>query len=89
MAALRLAIDIRDTGRKISDVDREVLRGYASWGAFGQLFDESSDDYAAELQQILTAEEYAEARRSILTALYTPAELISTLWTVPKYALRG
>lgn len=85
MAALRLAIDIRDNGREVTDADREVLRGYASWGAFGQLFDESNDDYAAEraeLQEILTDEEYAEARRSILTAFYTPPELISTLWSV-------
>lgn len=82
MAALRLAIDIRDNGREVTDADREVLRGYASWGAFGQLFDESNDDYAAEraeLQEILTDEEYAEARRSILTAFYTPTELISAL----------
>lgn len=85
MEALRVAVDLRDTGREITDSDREVLRGYASWGAYGQLFDEANDEFAAEraeLKQLLTKEEYSQARRTILTAFYTPPELTFALWSV-------
>ncbi|WP_426722032.1 DEAD/DEAH box helicase family protein [Corynebacterium auriscanis] len=85
MAALRLAVELNETGREVTDEDREVLRGYASWGAYGKLFDEASEEFAAEraeLKQLLTKQEYNHARKTILTAFYTPPELISNLWSV-------
>ena len=76
-------MDIRDNQRSATEDELRVLRNYRSWGSFPQLFNDNDPAYAlqrAELQTLLTDEEYQSARSTITTAFYTPPEISQALW---------
>ena len=55
--------------------EQEILARYAGWGGTSQAFDEKSESWRkeyAELKELLTPEEYREARATVTTAFYTP-----------------
>ena len=82
IAAIEAAIAYRD-GDSLDDNQRQALEQYRSWGAFSQVFDEHNERYAParqRLRELLNDDEYAAARRTILTAYYTPPRLTSTIW---------
>ena len=82
IAAIEAAIAYRD-GDSLDDNQRQALENYRSWGAFSQVFDEHNERYAParqRLHELLSDDEYAAARRTILTAYYTPPSLTSTIW---------
>ena len=82
IAAIEAAIAYRD-GDSLDDNQRQALENYRSWGAFSQVFDEHNERYAParqRLRELLSDDEYAAARRTILTAYYTPPSLTSTIW---------
>ena len=82
IAAIEAAIAYRD-GDSLDDNQRQALEQYRSWGAFSQVFDEHNERYAParqRLHELLSDDEYAAARRTILTAYYTPPSLTSTIW---------
>ena len=54
------------------------MLSFVGWGGLAEVFDETSDAYAAERERLkagLTEREYAKARESTLTAYYTPIEV--------------
>ncbi|MCQ2419939.1 MAG: YodL domain-containing protein [Clostridia bacterium] len=60
------------------------LRKYSGWGGLSQVFDAKSGRYAklrAELQKLLTPEEYASAKASATDAHYTPQTIIDAMWS--------
>jgi DNA primase catalytic core len=68
-------------GRAPTAEQRAVLARWSGWGSFGQLFDK--DEYAAdraELQRLLTPEQYMAARRSTTNAHYTDGMLAASIW---------
>lgn len=74
---------LRDSGRSASADEQAVLARWSGWGAVPQVFDEHLDAYAAEraqLRRLLTAQEYAAARRSTINAHYTDAALVGAIW---------
>ncbi|HAT6526205.1 TPA: hypothetical protein JAK05_002204 [Corynebacterium striatum] len=82
LAAISAAVAHRE-GKTLSDAEKQALRNYRSWGAFPEVFDETNDKYAdarTTLRELLTEEEYDAARRTVLTAFYTPPELTSAIW---------
>lgn len=82
IAAIEAAIAYRD-GDSLDDSQRQALEQYRSWGAFSQVFDEHNERYAParqRLRELLSDDEYTAARRTILTAYYTPPSLTSTIW---------
>ena len=58
---------------------------YYGWGGIPEAFDERADTWRTEyamLKNILTPDEYASARKSTLTAFYTPQPVISAIYKV-------
>lgn len=64
---------------KSSNPDLSLLSEFKGWGSLKDCFAEGHKDYQ-ELKDLLTADEYELARRSILNAYYTSNEVISGLW---------
>jgi len=64
---------------KSSNPDLSLLSEFKGWGSLKDCFAEGHKDYQ-ELKDLLTADEYKLARRSILNAYYTSNEVISGLW---------
>lgn len=59
------------------------MLSFVGWGGLAEVFDETSDAYAAERERLkagLTEREYAKARESTLTAYYTPIEVARAVW---------
>jgi N12 class adenine-specific DNA methylase/predicted RNA methylase len=64
--------------------EQAVLVKYVGWGGLKSVFDEGNTDYAkerAELKELLTPEEYAAARRSVLDAHYTSADVVNGIYS--------
>ena len=58
-----------------------MLSRYVGWGGLADYFDERHTGYE-ELRSLLTADEYAAARESTLTAFYTPPVVIRAMYQV-------
>ena len=68
-----------------ADVDEQrVLARWSSWGALPEIFDEAKANWSTEreqLQQLLTADEYTEARRTTINAHYTDPAYVAQMWS--------
>jgi N12 class adenine-specific DNA methylase/SAM-dependent methyltransferase len=64
---------------KSSAPDLSLLNQFKGWGSLKDSFAEGHKDYQ-ELRELLTEEEYALAKGSVLNAHYTSNEVISALW---------
>ncbi len=63
------------------------LRQYCGWGGLPQLFDERFNQYGYQRQQLenmLTPEEYSQARASTTNAHYTPQIIIDAMYKAIK-----
>lgn len=73
--AIRTLKQVEAEGRNATPEEQEVLAKYAGWGGSSQAFDAKSGSWQkeyAELKELLTPEEYREARATVTTAFYTP-----------------
>lgn len=69
--------------RQATAEEQEILSRYVGWGGIPQAFDESNAEWSkeyAELQSLLTADEYKEARASTLNAFYTSPTVIKAMY---------
>ena len=67
--------------------EQEVLSKYVGWGGLQEAFDSRNDSWSKEykeLNSLLTEKEYAEAKRSTLTAFYTPPIVIKSIYKALK-----
>lgn len=65
--------------------EQEILSNYVGWGGIPEPFDENNDAWADEFKELyvtLSHEEYEAARKSTLTAFYTPQPVISAIYKV-------
>ena len=63
--------------------EQEILSKYVGWGGIPEVFDSRIDNWRIEyeeLKELLTEKEYAEARKSTLTAFYTPPIVIKSMY---------
>lgn len=70
-------------GTGISENEKRVLRGYVGWGGLADVFDETKSNYSRERQQLkelLTEQEYKDARGSTLNAHYTSQIVIDAMY---------
>lgn len=68
--------------RTATPEEQEILARYAGWGGIAQAFDENNQKWEKEYQQlkeVLTPEEYREARATVTTAFYTPPEIAAVV----------
>jgi N12 class adenine-specific DNA methylase len=85
VAAIRLLRSLHEFGRTASTEDKKILVRYCGWGGLPQAF--APEDEAPkwkkeqdELRALLTPEEYAAARATVLNAHYTPPLVIRTMY---------
>ena len=77
--------DLDESGREPTDDDIRALAAYAGWGGAQEAFQEDTTsqpwlEVNGRLRELLSDEEYADARSSTLTAFYTPRPVIDAIW---------
>lgn len=83
VAAIRLLKKIEGEGRLATREEQKVLVKYVGWGGIKQAFDQDNEQWAArykELKDLLTEDEYWNARSSVLNAHYTSQEVVEEMW---------
>lgn len=81
--AIRLIRQLDETGCRASADEQRILARYVGWGGLKGVFNPDNTEWAAEraeLTSLLTADEYAAARRSQLDAHYTSPLLIKSIY---------
>ena len=81
--AIRVLQTLDAEQRQATAEEQEILSRYVGWGGIPQAFDENNADWSneyAELQSLLTADEYKEARASTLNAFYTSPTVIKAIY---------
>ena len=82
--AIRVLQTLDAEQRQATAEEQEILSRYVGWGGIPQAFDESNAEWSkeyAELQSLLTADEYKEARASTLNAFYTSPTVIKATYS--------
>ncbi|MGP5390317.1 SNF2-related protein [Glutamicibacter arilaitensis] len=81
--ALTLARALAAEQRPATADEQRVLAGWSSWGAVPDVFDPRNDAWAqerAELQGLLSADEWAAAERTTINAHYTDPLIAAEMW---------
>lgn len=84
-ATIKVLKDCQSENRFATPEEQMILSRYYGWGGIPEAFDERADTWRTEyamLKNILTPDEYASARKSTLTAFYTPQPVISAIYKV-------
>ena len=91
IAAIKLVKDL--DGAPATSSQQSVLAQYSGWGGLSAVFDERNakyESYRAQLQTLLSEEEYKSARRSVINAHYTHPEYVQAVWSaVESYGFNG
>ena len=84
-AAIKVLKDCQSENRFATPEEQIILSKYVGWGGIPEVFDEGAGSWHTEyamLKDILTPDEYNSARESVLTAFYTPPEVIQGIYKV-------
>ncbi|MCD8129681.1 MAG: SNF2-related protein [Lachnospiraceae bacterium] len=82
--AIRLLKELEAENRLATAEEQEVLSRFVGWGGIPQAFDPQNESWAseyAEVRELLTPEEYREARASTLNAFYTSPTVIKAMYS--------
>lgn len=72
-----------EQNRYATPEEQQILSRYVGWGGLKSAFEEQNDNWSseyAELKELLTEDEYKNARQSSLTAYYTPPVVIRNIY---------
>ena len=72
-----------EQNRYATNEEQEILSKYVGWGGIPEAFDSRIDNWHneyEELKSLLTEKEYKEAKKSTLTAFYTPPIVIRSIY---------
>ena len=81
--AIRTLFQLEEEHRGATAEEQQVLSQYVGWGGLADAFDPSKDSWAkeyAELKGLLSEDEYAAARSSVLNAHYTSPAVIRGIY---------
>ena len=81
--AIRTLFKLEEEHRGATAEEQQVLSQYVGWGGLADAFDPSKDSWAkeyAELKGLLSEDEYAAARSSVLNAHYTSPTVIRGIY---------
>jgi N12 class adenine-specific DNA methylase/SAM-dependent methyltransferase len=84
LAALEVLAALRAEGRPADPAEQAVLARWSGWGALPGVFDERDTTWTAlrgELRRHLDGRAWDAARRTVLNAHYSPAEVAEAIWT--------
>ncbi len=82
-AAIRVLKQLEAEGRSAAPDEQEVLSRYVGWGGVPEAFDPDKPEWSkeyAELKSLLTEDEYASARASVLNSHYTTPIVIRAIY---------
>ncbi|MFI3270813.1 MAG: PLxRFG domain-containing protein [Pseudomonadota bacterium] len=92
IAAIKIIKALQKEGRKATPSEQASLAKYVGWGGLKTVFDvkkaDSNDMYGRaqrELKEILSASEYAAAKRSIQDAHYTARGVVEAMWRMARH----
>ena len=72
-----------EQNRYATPEEQIILSKYVGWGGLKSAFEDKNDSWAseyAELKELLTEDEYKDARASSVTAYYTPPVVIRNIY---------
>ena len=91
--AIRTLFKLEEEHRGATAEEQQVLSQYVGWGGLADAFDPGKDNWAkeyAELKGMLSEDEYAAARGSVLNAHYTSPTVIRAIYdAVEKMGFRS
>ena len=79
--AINVLRNCEKENRYATKEEQEILSNYVGWGGLSEAFDSDkwTDEYY-ELKELLTDEEYEQAKESMLTAFFTPPIVIKSMY---------
>ncbi len=83
MEAISVLKQCESENRFATPEEQEILSRYVGWGGLPEAFDSSKENWSkeyTELKELLTVEEYEQARASTLDAHYTPPTIIKAMY---------
>ena len=83
VAAIQTLRKIESEGRLATPEEQEILSRYVGWGGLPQAFDGNNPQWAeefAQLQKLLSPEEYEAAKATTLNAHYTSPTVIQAIY---------
>lgn len=72
-----------EQNRYANQEEQKILSKYVGWGGLKSAFEDKNDSWASEyveLKELLTEDEYKDARASSVTAYYTPPVVIRNIY---------
>ena len=93
VAAIRLVNFLYDRNAMATDAKKKVLSQFVGWGGLSQAFDEKNESWKkeyAELKNLLSTEDYEQARSSTLNAYYTAKDVIGGIYAaLERFGVKG
>lgn len=91
--AIKLVNRLINSKKEATDDEKKVLAKYVGWGGLAQAFDEHNvawqNEYK-ELKDVLSVEEYAAAKGSVLNAHYTSKTVIDGIYkALTRFGVKG
>ncbi len=91
--AIKLVNRLIISQKEATDEEKKVLAKYVGWGGLAQAFDEHNLAWQSEykeLKDVLSAEEYAAAKGSVLNAHYTSKTVIDGIYkALTRFGVKG
>ena len=93
LEAIKLVNRLINSQKEATDDEKKVLAKYVGWGGLAQVFDEHNiawqNEYE-ELKDVLSVEEYAAAKGSVLNAHYTSKTVIDGIYkALTRFGVKG
>lgn len=93
LAAIKLAKELTTANRIATQEERDTLASYRGWGGLSRIFDNAHSSHSskrAELNTLLSPDEYQSLKRSTLSAFYTSPVIVTSVWeAMEKMGLKG
>ena len=91
--AIKLVNRLINSQKEATDDEKKVLAKYVGWGGLAQAFDERNVAWKSEyeeLKDVLSVEEYAAAKGSVLNAHYTSKTVIDGIYkALTRFGVKG
>lgn len=81
--AIKILKKCEEENRLATVEEQEIMSRYVGWGGLAKAFDDNESSWSNEynlLKELLSEEEYKDARASVLTAFYTPPIVIKSMY---------
>lgn len=92
VAAIKLLKELESQRRPATYEEQIILASYVGWGGIANAFNEDNPNWSKEyneLKELLSDEEYRDARGTVNTAFYTPPQIISAIYSaVQKFGFQ-